>query len=127
MSYRPQFPYPTPEGYIDEEFTQYFDQFSVPALGTALAPAESVFGIPLHLEPGIEYRIRAVEVSAAAEDPLGIRFTDPWGNHLSDGFVPVASYNGNQGSQPGGIPVALESEIVCPPGGIVTVDLKNLS
>jgi hypothetical protein len=96
MSYRPQFPYPTPEGYIDEEFTQYFDQFSVPALGTA-------------------------------EDPLGIRFTDPWGNHLSDGFVPVASYNGNQGSQPGGIPVALESEIVCPPGGIVTVDLKNLS
>jgi hypothetical protein len=127
VNFRPQFAYPTPEGYEDLEFTQYFDATTIAALGQALAAGQEARGIPLPLDQELEYHIRGIEVSSSADDPQAVRFRDPWGRYLADDYVPAGAYCGGQGSQPGGIPVVFEGEIVCPPGGIVTVDLKNLS
>lgn len=127
MSFRPQFPWKTPEGWQDEEFVQYFDPTNTPGLSTSLAAGQSALGIPLLLEPGIEYHIRGIEIASAASDVNGVRLKDPWGNYLSDDFVPAGAYSGGQESAPGGLPVVIEGEIVCPPGGTFTVDIKNLS
>jgi hypothetical protein len=127
VSFRPQFPFETPEGFEDFELVQYFDQFNAAGLSFSLAAGAEILGVPLLLEPNVEYRIRAVQVDITLSDPLGIRFRDPYGNYLSDDFVPVASYSGQSEASVGACPVTLESEIVCPPGGAVLVDLKNLS
>jgi len=127
MSFRPQFPFPTPEGYQDEEFTQSFSSLTVAALSAALGLGEESTGIPLALEPNTAYLVRGIEVSTSSSDPIGVRFADPWGNFLSDGYVPAGGYSGQQLAPVGACPVIFEGEISCPPGGIFTVDLKNLS
>ena len=127
MSFRPQFPFPTPEGYQDEEFTQYFDATSVPGLSGALGSGEVAIGIPLQLEPNVAYLIRGIQVALNDADVFGVVFKDPYGNPLSDDFVPVGCYSGQQEAPVGGEVVVFEGEIECPPGGTFTVDLKNLS
>lgn len=127
MSYRPQFAYPTPEGFQDEEFVQYFDSISNPALATVLAAGAEIRDIPLILDSNAEFHIRGIEVALENNNELGIQIRDPYGNYLSDGYVPAGAYSGQQLGDVGACPVALESEIVCPPGGALSISIKNLS
>lgn len=127
MSYRPQFPYPTPPGYQDEEFIHFFDAHTVPGLATVLSAGQELRDLPLPLDSETEYHIRAVEVATDTDDALGVQLKDAYGNYLSDGYVPAGVYSGQQLADVGACPVALESEIVCPPGGVLSISIKNLS
>lgn len=127
MSYRPQFPYPTPAGFQDEEFIQFFDSNTVPGLGHVLAAGEELRDIPLLLDPNAEYHIRGIEVATQTEDALGVQFRDGYGHYLSDGYVPAGSYSGQQSADVGALPVPIEAELICPPGAALSVSVKNLS
>jgi hypothetical protein len=127
MSYRPQFPDPTPAGFQDEEFIEFFDVHTVPGLGQVLAAGEELRDIPLLLDPDAEFHIRGIEVATQVEDALGVQFRDGYGNYLSDGYVPAGSYSGQQLADVGALPVPVECEIVCPPGAALSVSIKNLT
>jgi hypothetical protein len=127
LSFRPQFAFPTPAGVRDEQFTYTFDATNTPALSGTIPTLQTRESIPLLLQPDTEFRWRAVKISARGGSSLGVKFQDPYGNFLSDDFIPC-----NAGYTPSGLgglvgsqPVVLESEIVCPPGGVVWAYLEN--
>jgi len=122
MPYRPQFAYPTPPGFTDEEFVYSFDRSNTPSLTPGLLPGQSFLNVPLQLEKDVEYRIRSIEVI----DPsgvLGVRFRDAFGTHLTYGgvWVPAGVFTK---SGPG---LALEPELFCPAGSSLMVDVTNLA
>lgn len=129
--YRPQFAYSDPpEGYADEEFSYYFDGTNTPALNGTLTPGQQINNIPLPTQMDADFIWRATLV----DDPdnmLGLQFETPWGDFLSDDFVPVSqSYGGIAGAipgVPGNQPVPLEAEIILPRGSVVRVNVTNLS
>ena len=129
MSYRPQFPYPpAPEGWVDEEFEYYFDVSILPVFQVPILPGQEIVGIVLQTQPDAEFRWRAVQVSNPGS-MLGLRFRAPDGAYLSEGYVPMENFSGFPQAAagiPGGGPVALEPEIVCPAASVVLLDVANL-
>ena len=130
MSYRPQFAYPAaPPGWADVEFAYVFDMSSLPALSTPLYPGQEISAIPLALQRDAEFRWRAVQV-ANPSSSLGLRFRCFDDAALSEDYAPVENFSSlvnAVGGLPGGAPVALEDEIVCPAGAVLLLDLKNLA
>ena len=127
--YRPQAAYfPAPPGWQDEEFEYYFDLSSIPAFAEVLAAGQEVTSIVLQLQPDAEFRWRAIQVSNPGS-LLGLRFRSPDGTYLSEDYEPMENFSGFPGAAagiPGGGPVALEPEIVCPAFSVVLLDVKNL-
>ena len=127
--YRPQAAYPpAPPGWQDEDFEYYFDLSSIPAFAGVLGAGQEVTGIVLQLQPDAEFRWRAVQVSNPGS-MLGLRFRAPDGAYLSEGYVPMENFSGFPQAAagiPGGGPVALEPEIVCPAASVVLLDVANL-
>jgi hypothetical protein len=128
MSFRPQSPIATPDGYRDEEFAYSFDASNCASLVGTIPTRQGVNDIPLLLQPDTEFRWQGFKISAdAGGSSLAVQLKDPYGNYLSDGVVPVNSYGvpSGLGQKIGTQPVALESEIICPPGGVVWLYLYN--
>ena len=111
MNHRPQFSTQTPFGFQDEEFLCFFELQFYP-----LVPGAEVLAIPLPLKTLEEFRIQALTV---IDDTgmLGVRFRDPFGNQLSEGFIPALDCTPQ---------MTLEPALVCQPGATLTVDLKNI-
>jgi hypothetical protein len=126
---RPQFAYHTPDECQDESFVYYFDGHTVSALTkiTTLAVGGEIRGIPLPTQTDGTFCWRAVRVAnVPANFQLGIQFIDPFGNELSDTYIPV-----DLSEHPSALPeffflVPNEPEIVCPPGSVILVNLKRL-
>lgn len=124
MSYRPQFSFePAPPGFRDEDFVYVFDKDNTPVIANGLLPGQSFLNVQLPLETGGEYRVRSIEV-VDRSGILGVRFRDAFGTLLSppSGFLGSGVFVPS--SQPGAS-VALESELVCPGGSNLSVDLVN--
>lgn len=126
--YRPEFAFPTPEGYVDEVFTYYFDATNTPALNRTFASGEQSLNIPLLMQQDAPF----IWLATLIDDPdnvLGVQFQDPNRNFLSDSFVPVnLSYAGC--SPTPGVPgnnCVTQDPVVCPAGSVIYLNVKNLS
>ena len=128
--YRPQAAYPpAPPGWQDEEFEYYFDVSSLPAFQIALTPGQEITGVVLKLQPDAEFHWRGLEVWNP-KGVLGLLFRTPDGEYIQADYVTEPTFWGfpaASGGIPGGGPVAIEPEIVCPAGAALLLDLKNLS
>lgn len=128
MSYRPQFVFAVPAGFRDEQFHYAFSALNTPSLSGTLAAGQEVADIPLLLQSDTEFRWRGVKIaSTPAGSSLKARFRDCFGNFLSDEYVPINCYavGSGLGGYIGTVPVPLEEELVCPPGGVVWLGLQN--
>lgn len=130
MSYLLQFAYPAPpSGVNEDQFSYSFDSSNTPGLVATIpaavgAIAGTTLNIPLQLQTDAVFMVRAIRVSAAN---LGIKFRTTFGRILSDDFVQI-----NLAYQPSSIPtiaaglfIPFEPELLCTPGGIITVDFSN--
>jgi hypothetical protein len=129
MSYRPQFLYPTPDEYRDEDFTHYYDTVTNLALSNALShlsAGQMILGVPLQLDTDAAFFWRGLKVIGPAS--YAVRFRDPYGNYLSDDFVPLPlNAAPNLPAVFGTPPVILDPEIACVAGGVILVDIKRLN
>jgi hypothetical protein len=127
--YRPQAAYPpAPPGWQDEEFGYYFDLSTLPAFAVVLGAGQEITSIVLQLQPDAEFHWRAIQVSNPGS-LLGLRFRAPDGTLLSEGYIPMENFSGFPGAAagiPGGGPVAIEPEIVCPAASVILLDVQNL-
>jgi len=127
---RPQFPFPTPPGFEDQDFLYYFDNKNTPALNTStLAVGQILFNVPLPLQQDAPFFWRGITIDNPTA-ALGIRFRDSAGNYLSDDFIPVGLLSGMpSGGHPpiGPLAVIMEQEIPCPKGSVIYVDVKRLA
>ena len=126
--YRPQFPNSVPPGYQDKEFVHYFDQTNTPQLNNALslAAGATLLQIPLQLQGDAPFTLRGIVVNGPGN--FALRFKDPYGNYLSDDFIPIPLRDGlEETSVFGQNVVEFEPEIPCPLGSIVFVDVKRIS
>ena len=129
MNYRPQFVYPPPpEGWRDEDFEYSFDLSNLPAFQLVLGLGAQINDIVLQLDRDAEFRWRAIQVSNPGSQ-LGLRFQTPDGTFLQNDYAPMENFSGFPGASggiPGGEPVALEPEVVCPPGSVILLDVEVL-
>jgi hypothetical protein len=131
MIYRPQYAYPTPRGFTDEQFSYTFDQSNTPFLNSGnLASGSFIQNIPLPLDRDAAFLWRGFTILGVNDtDPvMAVRFRDAAGNYLSDDFVPIDLYARPLGlAIVGTLTVIWEPQIECPAGGMLWVDLKNQS
>lgn len=107
--YRPQFAYAPPQqGIVEEEFEYYFDPTNTPALKLTLQPGQQYLNIPLTTQNDADFLWRGIQCSGPGN--VGVRFHDPYGNYMSDGYVPLSCYSGFTETPhlPGADPVVLE-------------------
>lgn len=126
--YRPQFAYPTPEGFQDEDFVHYFDQSNTTQLNAALALAAgaTIENIALQLQTDAPFSWRGLKINGPAN--FAIRFRDPYGNFLSNDYLPLPlEYSPQETSVRGSNVVPFGDEIKCPAGSVIRVDIKRLS
>lgn len=126
--YRPQFPYPCPSGYEDGDFDHYFDYRNTPLLNnTSLAAATAILNIGLNLQSDQPFLWRGIYVKGInASDPVvSAQFKDPYGNYLSDQFVPLDLSVAPDGTALYFLNIALEPGIACPAGSVVWLNLYN--
>jgi hypothetical protein len=124
--YRPQFPYATPPGYEDQDFTYSFDFSNVPAIANISGTNLTLSNIILPLQPDEVFLWRGWKVisQSIAPMPLYIQWRDPMGNYLSPCPVPVPHIALPSGVIGWGFAVVpLEPEIPCPAGSNVLVNI----
>jgi len=143
--YRAQFAYPTPDGYTDVDFEHYFDQNTCPQLLPGAGAPDQIYNIPLNLDPDAPFHWRGIKIpnldGAAGPRNVGLRFRAPDGRGLSaagtpnpavavpNAFVPIWlwGFQANNGDALTGAQCCVfESEIVCPPAGVILVDQCSL-
>jgi len=124
--YRPPFAYPTPRVYREETFHYSFNSSNVAALGAAIAAGQLIADIILQMQNDAEFVCRAVKVMlGTAPSNLYVWIKDPFGNYLSQTYVPASLYvTGSGAGVCGSLDVPIE-EIVCPASGIWTAYLYN--
>ena len=125
MIYRPQFAYRTPKGFRDVEFEHFYDSTTLAALAPVSGSVSPVYSIPLNIDPDAEFRWRGVKIDHLFSLNVGLRFRDPYGNYLSDDFVPVwlAFIPPSLTIYTGGQSCIHEPEIVCPASSVVLLDV----
>lgn len=130
--YRPQFPYPIPDGCRDEDFVYYFDGSNVPLLNQSVSGL-SVPNIPLILEQDADFYWRGFSVGmyttgagpVEVQPNVAVKFQDCYQNNLSEGLIPATQYAFPQNpvtfynGMYNGPFVPLEPEIFCPRGGVI--------
>ena len=130
--YRPQFPYRTPDGYEDQDFTYSFDNTNTTLLnGVPVANGEISSGLvaaniilPLQPDEVFLWRGWKVLTSISGLQPLYIQWRDPQGNYLSLCPVPIAHIATASGAPTWGFSVVpIEPEIPCPAGSNVLVNI----
>lgn len=125
--YRPQMAFQTPPGFRDEQFHYSFDSTIVPVLATAILAGQVVNDIYFQLQNDAEFICRGIKVQlATAASNLQLWLKDPFGNYLSQTYIPLATYATGAGTQViGRMIVPFEPEIACPAGSIFTAFLLN--
>jgi len=125
MIYHPQFVYRTPKGFRDVEFEVFYDLTTLAALAPAPGSKSPVYDLPLNMDPDAEFRWRGVKTDHLLSLNVGLRFRDPYGNYLSDDFVPVwlAFIPPSLTAFTGGQSCIHEPEIVCPASSVVLLDV----
>ena len=125
--YRPQYAFWTPRNFRDETFHYSFDKTNVAALGVAIAAGQVVNDIILQFQNDAEFVCRGfkVQLGTSASD-LQLWLKDPFGNYLSQTYIPLANYLTGAGTLiVGRAVVILEPEIICPRSGMWTAYLSN--
>jgi hypothetical protein len=141
MIYRPHFPYATPIGCRDLDFTYYFDGSNTPQLNQNVSGLE-IPNIPLTLEQDAPFMWRGFKVNADRELSGGtapdtyvapnwqVRFEDWAFNKLQDDYIaavltgfPQNPWSINRAKLTGP-PVPFPCEIYCPPGSVQWFFLK---
>lgn len=128
MSYRPQFPNSVPSAFQDKDFVHYFDQKNTIQLNNALSLAVGAYliGIPLELQADAPFTLRGIKINGPSN--FAVRFRDPYGNYLSDDWVPIPmDYGPEETSVYGSNVVEFEPQIKCPAGAQLLVDVKRVS
>lgn len=128
MSYRQQFPYPTPPKFQDKDFVHYFDQTTIPQLNNALSLAVggTIIGINLPLQSDAPFFMRGIKINGPSN--FAVRFRDAHGNYLSDDWVPLPiDYAPNEQAVWGSNVVEWEPEVICQAGSVILVDVKRVS
>jgi hypothetical protein len=132
--YRPQYAFETPRGFRDETFHYSFDKTNVAALGVLLPTLQLRNDIILQFQNDQEFVCRAIRVLGAVTEQGGgtpvsnlyIWLKDPFGNYLSQTYVPISRYLTGAGAGIiGRLPVIIEPEIICPAGGMWAMYLYN--
>ena len=128
MAYLPQFvTVPTPAGFQDEDFHYSFDQSNTPLLGV-VTPGQEALRLTLQLQSDCEFHLRGFQISGNTAS-LQIRVYDCYGNELSSTLIECdRAYSATEnGAAPiGRLPVVVEPELICPPGGFLSLDLAVL-
>jgi hypothetical protein len=124
MSYRPQFAYPpTPQGVKDDFFSYSFDYTNTPGLANAVPANNTVLDIPLPLQTDALFLCRAMRFSPVN---LGVIVRDTFGRPLQDNYVPInLCYSPSGIAIAGFLPVAIEDEELCAPGGVFLLNFQN--
>ncbi len=127
--YRPHFCYHTPENCIDQPYEYYFDPSDVPA--EEIASNGDIFGMILGpLDKDAPFHWRGWRIFYNGADPaLEILFRDPDGQALSDDTINLLLYAVGSGFSTnlarGGMQVAMDEEIICPPGAVIEVNWRR--
>jgi hypothetical protein len=129
LMFRPQFAYPTPLGYEDKDFINYFDYTNTNLLNNAaLVSGALVQNIPLVGLQDAPFAWRATEIQGlrGADPVVAVLFKDCYGNPQSDDFVPIDLYRKPSGiAIVGTLPVAMEPDGFMPAGSVVWLSIKN--
>ena len=127
MIYRPQFAYPTPDGFRDQETEQFFDSQAFGLLNPQVGDPPIIYDIPLTLDPDADFRWRGEKFDHATLSNFGVRFRDCHLNYLSDDFIPVwlVFIGPSLSARGGGQGITHEPEILCPATGVVMMDIKS--
>jgi len=126
--YRPHFPYLTPPGFEDGDFDQYFDYRNTPLLNnTSLAAATAILNIGLNLQSDQPFLLRGIQVKGinGADPVVSAQFKDPFGNYLSDQFVPLDLSVSPDTQALYFLNVIIEPGLACPAGSVVWLNLYN--
>jgi hypothetical protein len=126
--YRPQFVYsPTPPQFEDIDFEHYFDSFTVPRLNQTVAAGTLILNIPLVLQSDWPFFLRGIQVKGinGADPVVAVQIQDPYGNYLSDDFVPLDLYVTPDFTGLYFLDIPVEPEIRCPQGSTFTLNVKN--
>lgn len=127
--YRPQFPWPTPPGYVDQDFSYSFDgNTGITLLSGNLSSGVSIQNIILPLEPDEVFMWRGWKLISFSISfmPFYIQFRDPTGNYLSLAPVPIAHIALPSGATGWGTAtVPIEPEIPCPAGSNILCNITN--
>jgi hypothetical protein len=125
--YRAQFAYPPSRGLKDETFHYSFDGSNVAILGTGILAGKQVNDIYLQLQNDYEFACRGAKVQfSTGFSNLYLWLKDPFGNYLSQTYVPLSLYlTGAGGAVTGSLVIPFEPEIQCPAGGVFTAYLYN--
>ncbi len=151
MAFRPQFAFPTSDGFIDELAEYPFDQRQSPGAGCGnLTLAGSVNQI-LRLDADADYLWRSVywefpaplDFADGLNSPIAVRLRDAYGNYLSSDYIPILEYFAGYyvfvspwsvvsnagivgpsfvGPLAGGMGCALSEEIFCPASSVLQID-----
>jgi hypothetical protein len=118
---------PAPRGFRDEEFTFYFDQRNTPCLSQPIAAGAQIPNIVLRLDRDAPFIWRGTKI-LSNQAGLGARFHSPDDDLMSEVHQPIyqSFFPGGAGIV-GYLPVAGEPGIECPLGGVIQLDLSNLS
>jgi hypothetical protein len=125
--FRPQWAYPTPEGYRDETFI--VGPFSLPVPGNGLLSHD----LPVSVDDDVEYFIRAImittQIGTTGGQGTGVlaRIRDTFGNPLSDGLVLGLGMWANQENGLNAFGWVMEPELQCSEGGVLLFDLQASS
>ncbi len=125
LLFRPQWAYPTPDGYRDEP---YF----IPFTFNILMNGSLVSDLPLQLDDDAPYLWRAIvipllnpQIASPPFSPGFVRIRDSHGNPLTDGLILSLGAYGLSGLQNhNAFGFAIEPEIECAPGGTLLFDFQ---
>ncbi len=157
MGYRPHFAYQTPPGMVDERAEFPFDYRQVPGFSATTVPYLTyAANIPFRIDEDAIFCWRGIsweypDPGAFYVGQIAIRLRDCFDQYLSNDFIPILNYaqgyhvmqpwndtggghNPAPPAQPtfsapfaGGMGVPFADEIICPPSGVLMLDIMNLN
>jgi hypothetical protein len=128
--YRPEFAYPTPDGFVDQDCDQYFDSNTTPFL--AQSTPNLISNIPLQLDKDADFLWRGVKIPILDYQGIqnvAIQLRAPGGRYITADFVPIWLFGiqVNQGDGlTGGPGCVLEPGIYCPKGSVILLDTLGI-
>jgi hypothetical protein len=127
QKFRPQWAYPTPDGFRDETFI--VGPFTLPVPGNGALSLD----LPVSVDDDVQYYIRAIMLTTLIGTTGGqgtgvlARIRDTYGNPLSDGLVLGLGVWANQENGLNGFGWVMEPELQCSEGGVLLFDLQASS